>query len=621
MAILSYECYNHKGQPNTFNPLEQAGRMSRKKQSRKKSRKASPTKKNKDTQKNSRSWNWGLLFILVATGALFFQAQGFQLLDWDDNKLISLNAWVQAQSFSDVFRVWDPQPALQGKVLEYFPLRDMGYALIHWGWGLNPRPYHILNLLLFLLNVWLVYRLAFHLLQSRQGAWLTAFLFGLHPIHVEAVVWASALKEQLMALFVLLSCEVFLKYWKQPNWKWGVLTALAGLAAALSKHLGVIAPVLWMLFVLFDPNSKRTEDKATLVKRSWPIGLGLLCSLGIGLLSLQIGKGNLALHSLSKSATTTFPSWVLQPLIQVENLGRLLFPWQLVPMYDPPALKSLANGPYLLAVFGCLVILAGVVWAWRKQATLPAFALGWFLVGVGPFIAVQVSTQMTADRYLFLPSFAFCLFVAMGLMWLEAKKEWLGRSVGVAIGVFFVILAVPYISMWKTPETFWTQFVKRAPLSKHSLAGVASFHLMKGNFAKAVEYNQTYLKHYPLEPTRAADLGVAYMQTRQLNKGKAILQKALKKFPNHAQVQYASGYIFAVGGDPQRASVHFEKALKLEPEMHKAALNLVQTYMQTNRARKAYAMLLRLLKRPIPSQTRRQAMGLLHQIRKVTGWK
>ncbi len=597
--------------------------MSRSKKLRKKGTKKPTSSKaggNKSPQ-SSGKWNWGLLVVIVACAALYVQVHSFELLKWDDNKLISLNAWVQAESLGDVLRVWSPQPALQGKVLEYFPLRDTAYAVIHWIWGLSPRPYHLFNLLLYLLNILLVYRLSHHLLHSREGAWFASLLFGLHPIHVEAVVWASAVKEQLMALFVLLSCEVFVRFWKRPSLSWGLLTVLAGLAASLSKHVGVVAPVLWSLFVFFDPNTKSAGKDSWSVRRLWPVAAGLAVSLGIGLLSLKIGKTNLAIHSLTKSATTTFPSWVLQPVVQMENLGRLLFPWRLMPVYDPPAITSLVSVTYLLAVAGCLMLLAGFVWAWKKNHQLPLFALGWFLVGVAPFVAVQVSTQLTADRYLFLPSFAFCLLVAMGLLWLESQKAWVGRAMTVGIGIYFVVLAVPYISMWKSTGTFWAHFVQRAPLNKHALSGAASYQLEKGNFAQAIEYNKRYLKHYPMEPTRAADLGVAYMQSRQLDKSKAILQKALVTFPTHPQLLYAAGFVFAVGGNPKQASVYFAKAVKLKPEMHKASISLAQTYLQTRRVRQAYHLLNAMLKRPLPGTVRAKAVGLLQQIRKHTGWK
>ncbi|TNE44557.1 MAG: tetratricopeptide repeat protein [Deltaproteobacteria bacterium] len=597
--------------------------MSRSKKSRKKGTKkpASSKADRNQSPKTSGGWSWGLFAVIVACAALYVQVHSFQLLKWDDNKLISQNAWVQAESLGDVFRVWSPQPALQGKVLEYFPLRDTAYAVIHWIWGLNPRPYHLFNLLLYLLNILLVYRLSFHLLRSREGAWFASLLFGLHPIHVEAVVWASAVKEQLMALFVLLSCEAFLRFWKRPSVAWGLLTVLAGLAASLSKHVGVIAPLLWSLFVFFDPNTKSKSKGSWSVQRLWPIAAGLVASLGIGILSLQIGKTNLAIHSLTKSATTTFPSWVLQPVVQMENLGRLLFPWGLMPVYDPPAVKTLASASYLLAVAGCLLLLVGFVWAWKKNHRLPLFALGWFLVGMAPFVAVQVSTQLTADRYLFLPSFAFCLLVAMGLLWLESKKAWVGRVLTVGVGVTFVVLAVPYIAMWNSTGTFWSQFVQRAPLNKHALSGAASYQLEKGNFAKAIEYNTRYLKHYPMEPTRAADLGVAYMQSRQINKGKAVLQNALKKFPTHPQLLYATGFVFAMGGNPKQASVYFADAVKQQPGMHKAKIGLAQTYLQTRRVRQAYNLLNAMVNQPLPSSIRAQAMGLLQQIRKHTGWK
>lgn len=82
-------------------------------------------------------------------------------------------------------------------------------------WGLNPAPYHVLNLLLHLVNGWLVFGIVKKLLEragrgSARAAAFGAGLFLLHPLQTEAVAYIASRSEVLCALFAYAACYVFL---------------------------------------------------------------------------------------------------------------------------------------------------------------------------------------------------------------------------------------------------------------------------------------------------------------------------------------------------------------------------------------------------------------------------
>ena len=112
------------------------------------------------------------------------------------------------------------------------------FWLEHKIWGLAPAGYHIVNVLLHLLNSLLVWRLLLRL--AVPGAWVVAAVFeAVHPTHVESVAWIIERKDVLSGLFYLAAVLVWLRFLEQPRpWRYG-LALLLFVAGLLSKSIVV----------------------------------------------------------------------------------------------------------------------------------------------------------------------------------------------------------------------------------------------------------------------------------------------------------------------------------------------------------------------------------------------
>ncbi|PIP65702.1 hypothetical protein COW95_00685, partial [Candidatus Peregrinibacteria bacterium CG22_combo_CG10-13_8_21_14_all_49_11] len=163
----------------------------------------------------------GTILLFFAVSFLIYgQSLQNRFVRWDDSLLIYENPIVREISFDTVkaaFTTYDPEL--------YIPLTMLSYQLDHLLWGLNPFGFHLTNLVLHTVNALLVMGLVWLLLcrtsttlsvtqnqptechperSRRMIVLFCGLLFLVHPLHTEAVAWASSRKDVLSALFFLL---------------------------------------------------------------------------------------------------------------------------------------------------------------------------------------------------------------------------------------------------------------------------------------------------------------------------------------------------------------------------------------------------------------------------------
>ena len=174
----------------------------------------------------------------------------------------------------------------------YHPLVIISYAWEYFFFKLNPAPYHIVNMIIHLLNCVLVFYFILRLGSSIPVAFITGLLFGIHPLHVESVAWISERKDVLYAFFYLISLICYLSYLeKRPGYKYYFFAMFFFILSLLSKPMAVTLPLILFLMDYFN---ERKIDYRSIIEK-------------IPFFTLSILSGVVTLYAQSYQNTRTRP--------------------------------------------------------------------------------------------------------------------------------------------------------------------------------------------------------------------------------------------------------------------------------------------------------------------------
>ena len=148
------------------------------------------------------------LFLFIAILSAYIPAIKAGYI-WDDPMHVTENSLLK--NSDGLRRIWfEP-----GAWAQYYPLTLTSFWVEYHIWGLTPFGYHLVNVLLHVLNVVLLWRVLLWL--HVPGALFAAAVFALHPVHVESVAWISERKNVLSGFFYLSALSVYLRFALRNN--------------------------------------------------------------------------------------------------------------------------------------------------------------------------------------------------------------------------------------------------------------------------------------------------------------------------------------------------------------------------------------------------------------------
>lgn len=400
---------------------------------------------------------WKISFVLLATFCAFIPTFDNQFVNWDDPANITENPQLQtltAQNFINIFT----HNIMGG----YNPLSIVTFFFEKSLFGAEnlARIIHANNLLLHLLTTFFVWRLTIVMGLSRWSAFAVALLFGIHPMRVESVAWATERKDVLFGVFYFSALLNYSKYLTQNfQKKYLFYTAILFVFALFSKVQSVSLPLsMLVLDYWFSHREQYFSIKwvGQKIIEKWFFWLGAL-AMGIATITLLVEAKTIA-------ADVVKFSWIERLMIASYTffvyITKCIYPYIMSALYPYPS-KIEGIHFYLspLLVLGSVALLG---WAYQKEKKILVFALLFFFVN---FIFVSqivgAGQAYLADRFTYVPYFGFFVLMASGFDLLRggAIKTFVDIAFGIYMLVFFA-MTWTQTKTWRDAETLWTQALK-----------------------------------------------------------------------------------------------------------------------------------------------------------------
>ena len=391
--------------------------------------------------------------------------------------------------------------------------------VISWRlFALRPFGYHLVNLILHILNVILVFLTIFSLFGRRKLAFITALLFAVHPVNTQVVSWISGKPYAQMSLFFLMAVSMHKR----------LVISIISFLLSLTIQVGALG--MPFLLLVYHRNKKKTFYYFAALLLSIPF------------LSKMLFKRIAMFDSLSAGV------YIWPAPGRIVAVFRVLFYYLKLAVF-PLKLgwyhsigfdynKNLEN--FNLAAVGSILAVCFLIFLafkYRNKSREFSFGIAWFFITLLPCLNIIYTNSVIAERYLYLPLIGFCLALASLLEKLPMR---------IAVTLTSIILSLLFIRTIIRNKDYKNEFTLY--------------------YSNTIAFPDTYMSHN--------SLGGAYTNLGKYELAAQEFKKAIELNPSYEGAYYNLGNTYLVLGRISSAYLQFKKSLSLNPNFELARENL-----------------------------------------------
>ena len=477
---------------------------------------------------SERTWRWAApsVALLALAASIAGIANGFT---YDDRYIVEMNPTMKG--LAGWWRVFaSPYWPLEWGGDGYRPLTILAFKLEYAIGRGSPVAFHATNILLYALVSVLVFRLAAQLFdrEHRWAAWLSAALFAVHPVHVEAVANVVGQSELLVAGALLTATLLYVRDrragpLRPATTAWILL--LYALACFAKEHAIVLPALLGAAEVIVVRDAEPWRAR---VSRLRPF---FLLTVLVAVSFVWVRSLVLSDHSIGgfqpftpfSSLRITNADRMLTALGVVPQWLRLLYwPAHLSSEYGPPDVE-IAQGPSVTQLPGLALLVAVLAFAFvlRKRQPIVTFGIAFVCIVLAPSSNFLLPAGIVlAERTLFLPSVGAMLVagavaVIVATRWESSFAErpsfrtaaWAMCAVVLAAGV---ARSARRSTVWRENDRLFRQAVVDSPLSYRAHYMLGAWHFENGRKREGEASYRRALNLFPYDPFLSYNMAEQY---------------------------------------------------------------------------------------------------------------
>jgi Tfp pilus assembly protein PilF len=518
-----------------------------------------------------------VLLVLIA----FEPVRHNDFVGYDDGDYVIKNIDIQS-GFTRESVAW---AFTSGYAANWHPVTWLSHMLDIELFGLNPLGHHLHNVALHTISTVLL----FLILRSMTGAlWPSAFAamaFGIHPLRVESVAWASERKDTLSMLFFMLTVAAYIYYTHKGGIRRYVLVVLCFSLGLMAKPMLVTVPFILLILDWWPLNrirhSAATSRLLPVPETACPtVSPGRLIAEKIPLFVLTLIFCIITYSVQQAGGSMSYIKFYIRVLNALTGylgyLGKIVWPADLAVLYPYPAYVYPLKPPMISFIILTFVSVF-IVYSVPKRPYLMAGWL-WYVVTLIPVIGlVQVGIQSMADRYTYLPSIG----IFMALSWTAAHLSAKWRYRTLIWSVLGCLTAAAMTVGTRTQLTYWKD---TAALFDHTLAVTKNNYIAHKVYSGVLEQQERFdeaaihlskaLKIWPDFPDANINMASLMIRRKQFDDAMVYLHKTMEIKPDNPRVHYYMGALFQTQLKFKEAIQAYEKTLQLDPDFTAAMNNL-----------------------------------------------
>lgn len=504
-------------------------------------------------------------YIIICLLVLFQYGNTFEHdYAWDDAIVITQNDRVQ-QGLSNPGEYFRniKSDQIQHRY-GYRPITLLSFGLDVELAGMTPKRGHVMNVLYYALLCCLIFAFLQRMFPEKGVLFsvIVVGLFIIHPVHTEVVANIKSRDEILAMIFGICSMIFFLQFLEKERRTvvFGILTILALVASFLSKENGFTFVGILILLAFY----KSSEKINKVVKFGLPLAGGLLL-IAIRMYVYSDGVFDDRTLEMTEAGQFAEDGFLGNPLsaakgfmeilpnvlnILLKDLGLLFFPITLVHDYGyaHSTLVTWTDLVVLASVILHLGLLYLVIREFKKKSAL-LFGILFYFISLSVYLHIlQVGPDYMGERFLFIPSLGFLIAIVAtverltrGSFNADAEPIWKNGKGKIALGILTLLFVMGFVKTidrnkaWENNTTLLeADIVALEDCARAQYNYAAQLHFEYKAHPR-VEMQEKILHHYQRavdisnhSMNAMLDLGKAYIEFGQLEKGKEVYEDAAR---------------------------------------------------------------------------------------------